>query len=455
MPSTLRGRLSAAFAIIGLASALLTAVLVNIAFDGRFDAYLEQQRAAREQQLATAFSASYDTADRWDPDRLDRLASLVAMAGAEVRLTDAEDRFVWSLASTQMGPEMASMHRDMTAAGPLLPEQPVPLGSGGRQIGTLYVQLPEGTVPVADRSFRDAINRLLVLGGLIAGSLSVVAGLAFAYRTNRPVTELTSAARDLREGDRSRRAEVRGPAEIADMAQAFNDLVDSLEREGNVRRAFAADVAHELRTPLAVLRSELEAVQDGVLEPTPGLVLSLHEEVLRLGRLTSDLETMTVAEGVQFDLRHERVDLAHVAAATIAVLRHRFDEQGLRVTENLEPAVTSGDEARLRQVVTNLLTNTLKFVAANGVVNVSTATTGGDAVLTVCDTGPGIDEHDLPRIFERFYRGRHVRTGGSGIGLAVVATLVHAHHGEVSAGNSAGGGACFEVRIPVSQHPGG
>ncbi|MDQ3539210.1 MAG: ATP-binding protein, partial [Chloroflexota bacterium] len=347
-------------------------------------------------------------------------------------MIDEDGRFVWSLSNTQMGPEMAQMHRDMTSTGPLLAEQRVPLGSRGRRIGTLLVQLPEGTVPVADRNFRRSINWLLAIGGLVAGSVAVASGLAFAHQTNRPVVELTAAARDLRNGDRTRRAAVDGPAEIADMAQAFNDLVDSLEREDNVRRSFAADVAHELRTPLAVLRSQLEAIQDGVLEPSSKLIMSLHDEVLRLGRLAADLETMTLAEGVQFDLVRERVDLADVVAGTIDTLEHRFQEQRLELISSLEPAVTTGDETRLRQIVTNFLTNSLKFVPANGTVRVSTAITDAWVTLTVCDNGPGIAEEDLPRIFERFYRGAHVRTGGSGIGLAVVATLVHAHQGEVT-----------------------
>ncbi len=451
MPRTLRGRLAAAFAVIGLGSAVLTAMLVNIAFGDRFDSYLDQQRLAREQQLAAAFTAAYEPIGSWDVSRVDRLAPLVAMSGAEVRLTDAAGQFVWSLSTAQMGPEMSEMHRNMTSAGPLLEERQVSLRSRGQRIGTLFVRLPEGTVPVADRDFRHSINWLLALGGLIAGVVAVGFGVLFARQMNQPVIELTTAARDLRGGDRTRRAALHGPDEIAEMAQAFNDLADSLQREDRVRRTFAADVAHELRTPLAVLRSQLEAVQDGVLKPSPALMTSLHEEVLRLGRLAADLETMTSAEGVEFDLRREAVDVAKVAAAVVQTLRHSFEERGLQLTQSLETVVVSGDETRLRQVVTNLLTNALKFVPAGGLVRVSTATVGDGAVLTVCDDGPGIAEQDLPRIFDRFYRGQTVRTGGSGIGLAVVATLVEAHDGQIRVRNGPSGGACFEVWLPSSE----
>lgn len=450
MASRLGQRLTVAFIVVGAGSALLTALLVNVAFGNRFDAYQDQQRQSRERQLASAFAAAYDPAQGWKVERLDKLAPLVAMAGAEVRLLDRAGSFVWSLGNAQMGSEMAQMHRDMTSAGPLPPPKRVSVEVGGEQVGVLSISLPQGTVPVADREFRRAVNRLLIVGGLVAGGLSVGMGLVITRRTLRPVTALTQAAQDLRAGDRSRRTTVEGNDEIAQMAFAFNELVDSLEREDEVRRAFAADVAHELRTPLAVLRSQLEAVQDGVVEPGTALFGSLHEETLRLGRLVADLETMTSADSAEFDLHPSPVDLASVVSSAVAGLDHRFEEERLQLISRALPVVVSGDETRLQQVVTNLLTNALKFVPPGGAVVISTRRVGLWAELTVCDDGPGISTEDVHRIFERFYRGHQVRTGGSGIGLAVVAALVQAHAGEVTASNRATGGACFRVRLPVS-----
>lgn len=447
MAESLRRRLTLSFVVIALGSALLTAILINAAVGGRFDTYLDQQRSARVSQLATAFTAAYEPDDGWQQDRLDRLAPLVAMSGAEVRLVDASGESVWLLRDSQMGPEMAQMHRDMGSAGALTPQQRISLTMGGRRIGDLYLALPEGTVPLADREFRRSVNWLLLLGGLGAGSIGVGAGVIASRRTVRPITELTSAARDLQAGDRQRRAEVTGNDEIAQLARAFNDLVDSVEREDAVRRAFAADVAHELRTPLAVLQSQLEAVQDGVVEPAPALFSSLHDETLRLGRLTADLETMTSADSVEFDLHRRPVDLADVVARAGAALSHRFAEGQLRLILSTEPAAVSGDEVRLQQVVTNLLTNTLKFVPPGGSVTVSTRTMDGRAELDVHDDGPGISRDDLAHVFERFYRGHQVRTGGSGIGLAVVAALVHAHGGEVTVVNLPDGGASFRIRL--------
>jgi len=449
MASSLGRRLAIAFAVIGLGSALLTAVLVNLAFGDRFDSYLDQQRVVREDQLATAVTSTYDTQRGWDFDGLDQLAPLVAMSGAEVRLMDGTGEVIWSPTTTRMGDEMAQMHRDMTSAGSLQPAKSLPLSVQDELVGTLVVRLPEGTVPVADQEFRRSVNELLAVGGLGAGLVAVGLGIVFARRMIRPVAELTAAARDLQAGNRTRRATVNGSDEIAQLGRAFNDLVASVEREDAIRRSFAADVAHELRTPLAVLRSQLEAVQDGVTDPTPNLVTSLHDETLRLGRLVADLETMTSADGVAFTLHHHALDLADIVSSAVSDLGHRYREQGLRLVLDMQPAPVSGDETRLRQVVTNLLTNALKFVPRGGTVTASIGTSEGWALLGVCDDGPGITPEDIDRVFERFYRGSHVRTGGSGIGLAVVETLVRAHGGDVSASSVQNQGACFRVRIPA------
>ncbi|MGI8528719.1 MAG: sensor histidine kinase, partial [Geodermatophilaceae bacterium] len=291
-------------------------------------------------------------------------------------------------------------------------------------------------------------------GGLGAGMVAVGLGVVFARRMIRPLTELTVAARELQAGDRTRRAVVGGSDEIAQLARAFNDLVESVEREDVIRRSFAADVAHELRTPLAILRSHLEAVRDGVTKPTPTVVSSLHDETLRLGRLVADLETMTSADGVAFTLRPQMLDLSEVVTPVASDLEHRFQEQHLQLILDLQPAVVSGDETRLRQVVTNLLTNALKFVPPGGTVTVSTGITEGWAVLEVRDDGPGIPHDEIGRVFDRFYRGSRCRTGGSGIGLAVVATLARAHGGDVTATSILERGTRFNVRIPKVDHGG-
>lgn len=453
MTRSLGRRLGFGFAVIGVGAALLSALFVNVAFSNRFDSYLEQQRSARVQQIAGAVTGVYESAGGWDGARLDELAPALAMAGADVVLTDVGGRTIWSTDGS--GSEMAEMHRSMTRAGPLTEPVSVPVTVDGRQRAILEVSLPEGSVPVADQQFRAGVNRLLLAGGLVVAVVASVLGLVLARRVTRPVEELTAAARDLHAGNRDRRAEVTGRDEVAQLGQAFNELAESAQRQEALRQSFAADVAHELRTPLAILRSQLEAVQDGVLDLTPALVASLHEETLRLGRLVADLETLTTAEAVSFSLERVPVDVADVVRSVVAGLGPRLTDAGLTLDPRLAPAPVCGDPTRLAQVVTNLLTNAMKFVPAGGRVTVTTDVVADRVRLTVRDDGRGIPDGELPLVFDRYFRGSGAGANGSGVGLAVVAALVQAHGGAVEAANACGGGAVLTVALPLAgQDPG-
>ncbi|WP_245595403.1 sensor histidine kinase [Glycomyces tenuis] len=278
-------------------------------------------------------------------------------------------------------------------------------------------------------------------------------GLYTARRATAPIAELTGAARDLAAGRRDRRVEGAPDNEIGQLATAFNTMADRIEKEDELRRLFAADVAHELRTPLAIVRSELEALQDGVHEPTPEIMASLHEETLRLGRLTADLEALASADAAAFTLERAPLSLTALIRDTIDGFAGQFTEAGIDLRTDLAEVHVNGDAVRLRQIVTNQLTNALKFVPAGGTVTVRLDAEDDWAVLRVADTGPGIPAEDLPRVFDRFFRSRTTRTDGSGIGLAVAAELAAAHGGTITADSTPGHGTTFTTRLPVLPSP--
>lgn len=226
-------------------------------------------------------------------------------------------------------------------------------------------------------------------------------------------------------------------------------MADRVEKEDQFRRAFTGDIAHELRTPLAILRSELEAVQDGIRQPTDDVIGSLHDETLRLAHLVADLETLASADAAAFTLERQPISLTDIVTDTTAALADRFGDSAITVNTDLDEVRVDADPVRLAQIVTNQLTNTLKFVPAGGTVTIALHQTEGWAELTIADTGPGIPADDLPHIFERYYRSRTARAAGSGIGLAVVAQLVTAHGGTITAHSTPGHGVIFTTRLPA------
>jgi two-component system sensor histidine kinase BaeS len=254
-------------------------------------------------------------------------------------------------------------------------------------------------------------------------------------------------------GDRRARAgEVAGaPAELQELAAAFDQMADDLTTQEQLRRDLVANVAHELRTPVAVLQANTEALLDGVLAHTPEQTASLHEEAVRLGRMVDDLQTLAAAEAAALQLSRRPCDLAQVAAAAAEDWEASFTAAGVSFTRQLESAPVVADPGRLHQVITNLLSNALKFTPSGGQVTMDLSQAGGQARLTVSDTGPGIPPGDQPHVFDRWWRSTGAaQTGGSGIGLAVSAELARAHHGSIEVASEPGEGSRFTLILPLA-----
>lgn len=439
-------RLAAAFAGVGLAAAVLTAILVNLSFGGLLNGYLEQQQQARQDQVVALLADSYQRHQSWDPAELDAVSPTLAMMGAGVSLEDATGQPVWSVA----GGSTDSMMGPMMGRAALGTPQRLPVKVDGTVVGTAVVSLPVQDRLAVNVAFRDSVNRLLLVGGLLGGLAALALGLVFARRATVPVRDLTRAARQLASGDRAARVVQRAGDEFGQMAAAFNSMADTIVEQDRLRQTFAADIAHELRTPLMILSSQLEAMEDGVLALGLDSISSLQEETLRLSKLVADLEVLASADAAHFSLQKERVDLAVLTAAVAAEFGQLFLTDTVNLEIELESEIVDGDPARLRQIVGNLLANALKFTPRGGRVRIRLEREAGRAVIEVSDSGPGIPQDELESVFERFFRGRAGPAEGSGIGLTVVRELVAAHGGEVRAGNGTGGGAVFTVKLPLA-----
>ncbi|MFB3739647.1 MAG: sensor histidine kinase [Candidatus Velamenicoccus archaeovorus] len=440
-------RLAAAFAGVGIAAAAVTAILVNLAFGTRFTSYLEDQQRARQEQLVADLARSYQANGGWDVTDLRSLRSLALMDGGTMLLLDTGGRVVWN-AAAGAGGQMAAMHRRMMGSGPLGAERRLPVNVDGTAVGTAVIRLPRVGLLPQDTAFRASVNRLLLLGGVAAGTVALLLGLVLARRATAPARALTRAATALAAGDRSQRVDHEGDDELGEMARAFNSMADTIEEEDRLRRAFSADVAHELRTPLTILRTQIEGLQDGVVEPSSASLVSLHEETLRLQRLVADLETLASAEAAGFSLDRRPVDLRELVEDAAREFAGPAMAAGVRLTVELEDVLADADGTRIRQVVANLLSNALKFTPSGGAVRLSLGARDGHAEIVVADTGPGIPPDELPLVFDRFFRGRGARAGGSGIGLTVARELVEAHGGSIAVDSRPGAGTTFRVRLP-------
>jgi len=327
-----------------------------------------------------------------------------------------------------------------------------PVVVGGKTVG--YVAMaPFQSVAAAgaQRFARSQLEATLLVGGLALGLAALIAGW-ISVALMRPIQRIAKATHRLAAGEYGTRVAVRSQDEVGALGADFNHLAETLQKNADVRRSLFADISHELRTPLAVLKGELEAMEDGVRPLTGPAVKSLLGEVDALSQLVADLHEFALAGAGSLSYRIQAMPLDRVLRDTVEAFALRFSEHGLRLQTDVAGELTvDGDEARLRQVFHNLLENSLRYTDAGGVVQVSAVSSGQDVVVRLQDSAPGVADDELPLLFDRFYRARMpgVRAGGgSGLGLAICRAVVEAHRGHIEAHPSPLGGVAITIRLP-------
>ena len=442
-------RLALAFLTVAVAAVAVFAMLMTMSARNEVSGLTERHREEDLAATAIAAGAAYQRADGWATADLAGATAVAARSQATLTIVDTDGEVI-AAPTEALASMMVQMHGMAAVDTPRGDPVSADVVVDGQSVGAVMLRFPTQEME-AERHVRDALARTALLGVLLAGAVALFVAVYVSVRVTRPVTALTTAARDLAAGRRDARVDTDGPGELRTLAEAFNAMADHLDHEDRIRRNLVADVAHELRTPLAILQGSTEALIDGVDQPTPEVLGSLNDEVNRLRRLVGDLETLAAAEAAGLRLRTDPVDLADVATSAADLLRPLADERATTLTINADPAAVVGDADRLHQIAVNLIANAVKFTPAGGAITISTGSNGAGACLEVVDNGPGIPTQELQHVFDRFWRGANGdKASGSGIGLAVVAELVAAHHGTVTAGNVPGGGAQFTVTLPAS-----
>ncbi|MEU1668876.1 ATP-binding protein [Streptomyces sparsogenes] len=289
----------------------------------------------------------------------------------------------------------------------------------------------------------------------VAVAAAAILGALLLSRTVlRPVSALTAASRGLGEGDLARRVPVTGRDEIAELGRSFNRMAESLQASEERQRRLVGDVAHELRTPLANLRGYLEALRDGVVEPDPELLDSLHEEVLLQQRIVDDLQDLALAEAGALTYHRDHTDLGELLETCRTAHRAQAEHAGVTLTATVPagPVYAHADADRLRQAVGNLVSNAVRATAPGGGVRLTLERRGAEAVVRVSDTGHGIPAEQLPHVFERFWRADAARgraTGGSGLGLSITRQIVKDHQGTIGVESEVGVGTTFTMVLPL------
>ncbi|MCG2592334.1 ATP-binding protein [Ramlibacter sp. XY19] len=336
-----------------------------------------------------------------------------------------------------------------------------PLAHDGRTIGYLALAPLQGVGTRADEAFVARQSTYLLGTGLIGLVVALLISLALARRWLASLQSLAGAARAVADGKLNVRVPVEGDDELAQLTETFNTMAARLGAVEESRQHWLADIAHELRTPIAAMRAEIEALQDGVRSFDAHTASRLHAQVMRLGKLVEDLrqvmdETHAGAEQAQAEVRPLAALLEAVDQMEPRLQQGRIAVEGLeglRALADQRDPVVRGDPTRLAQVFANLLENTARYTQAGGRLVLHADVEDKRLVITLDDTPPAPAAADLPRLFDRFFRGdasRDRATGGSGLGLSICRAIVEAHGGRIAAQPSPLGGLRITLELPLA-----
>ncbi len=443
---SLTWKLTLAFLAVGLTVAILVAGLTGQRTRSAFDRFVSEHDQAL---LLDAVTTYYAANGRWDGVAAPLSQPPLALYTRGVTLLDAEHRVVVGSRDFKVGQAVAAH----------VNEPVTPVQVSGRTVGFLLLTggqtAPPPGPPRPDAAFLQRVGWAAALNAAIAAAIALVMGGLLARSLTQPLHELTAATRAMAAGHLEQRVTVRSRDEVGQLAQSFNQMSADLVSSSQARKQMTADLAHDLRTPLSILRGYTEGLKDGRLTATPALFTIMHDEVTHLQRLVEDLRLLSLADAGELTLNRRAVDPLALLERTALAYVVQAEEHGiaLELASATEMPSISVDTDRLTQVLNNLVSNALRYTE-RGTIRLGATAAAGWVRLTIADTGRGIAPEDLPLIFDRFYRGdksrQRIDSNASGLGLAIARAIVEAHGGTLSVASTMGQGTTFTVALPVA-----
>ena len=445
-------KLTLAFLLVSLVGVALVAVFARRATVTEFDRFVLNQ-ATRD--FLAQVSAYYQITGSWAG-----VVQYVAQHGRPGQqplpddgprplppfvLVDTNGRVVMPFETYRVGQHIPD--RELT--------QGIPVKVNQQIVGII---LPQGQLQQRDpgeEQYLQRTNQAVLIAALGATGVALVLGLFLAHTLTHPLREMTVATRALAKGELEQTVPIHSQDELGELATAFNQMSADLARANELRRQMTADIAHDLRTPLTVIAGYIESLRDGVLSPSPARLDAMYNEAQHLQRLVEDLRVLSLADAGELPLDLQSMSPRALLERLAASFSHRAEQQNIALIVEAAPELPemSADPERMVQVLSNLVSNALRYTPAGGTVTLSAQHQAGAVSLGVQDNGEGIPPEEVPRIFDRLYRGdtsRQQQHGESGLGLAIAKSIVELHGGTIAASSTLGQGTTFTITLSLS-----
>ncbi|MDR1713242.1 MAG: HAMP domain-containing histidine kinase [Coriobacteriales bacterium] len=446
--TTYSARLALTFAAVAAVTVIISLLLFAIVWEQRFHNYSEEQLQSFANITAETLSQRYELTGGWSEMTTRALPDISALSnGATIMVVDSA-----GLVRYDDYLELTGQPRDPVSSVSKAKSAAVVVGN--QQVATVYVEsLQEEYLSPSDINLRADSYRVLLATGVIAIMLAIVTGIVFARTLVNPFRHISSVADLVRRGNLTARTGMVGNDELSHLGQSVDEMIASIEQNAVYERQLTSDLAHELRTPLMAMQATIEAMIDGVLPADQTRLDTLNSEVIRLGRLVEAQLHLARLEQGKAVMHLENLDLSQLIQGLVESHEMLAEETKLKLVFSGDPAaLVYGDADLLRQATNNLISNAERYTPPGGTIQVSVRRETRVARIVVADTGIGISEDDLSRVFLRFFRadeGRDRESGGLGVGLAVVKEIAEQHHGWVGVESELGKGSTFTIYIPL------
>lgn len=454
----LQTKLIIAFFVIVMLMGISQSVFLQSSIRSTFKNYLDQHTYNFMERMELILEQYYEETESWD-DAQELFFSSdsnqqghgmmmrgmmfmnMSMANEDLLLLDLQGTVIADSTGERIG-----------SNGNHLAGKKVELMVNGEKKGTLLLYQHE--LQNLEKDFLHSSNTAIFFSGIMSIIISALFSFFIVKKISEPLKVLMMGIKQITSGEKATRVNIKSSDEFYELGEAFNDMAQKIEKNEEIRRSLVADVAHELRTPLAILQGKLESIQEGVINPSEETILELSDEVYRLNRLVKDLQQLSLAESGNLPLNIHPVDIHPLIDRIYNQFQWLADEKQIVLKYKKAPieSVLPIDSDRITQVIVNLVGNALRHTPREGVVEISTERHENLFFIHVADTGQGIPEDALPHIFDRFYKRDSSRTrneSGTGLGLSIAKGFVEAHGGIISVKSEMQKGTVFTITLPM------
>ncbi|MGM0471333.1 MAG: sensor histidine kinase [Bacillota bacterium] len=452
MKSKLLFKLVVIFLLIAIATITIVGLMINWSLNNKFANYVQEVERKQNLRIVNSLASLYQQQNSWQNIR-HNLMRLEMMTGRRVQITkEGEKVFDSRMCAPQHMRRGMMTNRVKKQEGRTI-KLPIKVNSQVVGYANITPLNRKGLWSEEDIDFRATINSSIITAGIITSLIVLLASFIISKRITSPLRQMSAIAQAMEQGDLNKRIKIDSQDEIGTLADNLNSLASHLQNLEQLRQNMTADIAHELRTPLTTIRSHIEAIEDGIIEPNQKNLESINEEIIRLVKLVEDLQELSTTEAGQQDFEFEKIDLAQLIRNSVNNIAAAFSDKEIDLQLDLTEINFISDQEAVTKIINNLVSNAYKYTSDQGEISIVTRLEDDKVLIKVKDNGIGIPKKELPYICERFYRvdtSRTRRTGGTGVGLAIVDELVKSLEGKLTINSELGAGTEVMICLPTN-----